>query len=62
MRGEPVFSSAFLDEDGDAVREGEGGFHDVENFGDKFRFLFGMEVEDEFVVDLEEHFGLVRFP
>ena len=39
--------------------EGQGGFHDVEDFGDKLGFLVGVEVEDEFVVDLEEHFGLI---
>ena len=59
MRRQPVFSRAFFDEDGDAVGEGEGGFHDVEDFRDEDGFLVGVEVEDEFVVDLEEHFGAV---
>ena len=60
MRRQPVFPGAVLDEDGDAVGQWQGGFHDVEDFGDKLGLLVGVEVEDEFVVNLEEHFGLVR--
>ncbi len=45
MRRQPVFPGAFLDEDGDAVGEGRGGFHDVEDFGDEFSSLFGVEIE-----------------
>ena len=52
MRRQPVFSGAVLDKDGDAVGEGQGGFHDVEDFGDKLGLLVGVEVEDEFVVNL----------
>ncbi len=57
--GEPIFSGAEFDEDGDVVREGEGGLHGVEDFWDEFFLLGGVEVEDEFVVDLEEHAGVV---
>ena len=35
MRSQPVFASAFFDEDGDVVGERQGGFHDVEDFGDQ---------------------------
>jgi len=52
MCGEPVGAGAVFYEDGDIVGKGESGFHDVDDFGDKFLFFVRVEVEDEFVVDL----------
>jgi len=59
MRRQPVLPGAFFHENRHVVWQRQGGFHDVEDFGDEFGFLVGVEVEDEFIVDLEEHFGLV---
>ena len=39
----------------------QGGFHGVEDFRDEFVLFVEREVEDEFVVDLEQHLRLVRF-
>lgn len=58
--GEPVGAGAVFDFDGDVVRQREGGAHGVEDFRDELFLFVGGEVEDEFVVDLEEHFALVR--
>ena len=58
MRFQPVFSGAGVDFGGDLVGEREGGFHDDGDlFGEGICFVL-VEVEDEIVVDLEEHFGL----
>ena len=54
MLREPVFTGAFFDEDGDVVDEGEGGFHDVVDFWGQLGFLVGVEIEDEFIVDLAD--------
>ena len=42
MRCQPVLAGAFLDEDGDAVGQWQGGFHDVEDFGDELGLLVGV--------------------
>ncbi len=63
MRGQPVGAGAVLDEDRHVAGQGQGGLHGIEDLRDEFSLFLGGEVEDEFVVDLEQHLRLVRrFP
>lgn len=63
MCRQPVGAGAGFDFERDAVGKNEGGLHGFEDFWDEFILLVFGEVEDEFVVDLEQHFRLVRlFP
>ena len=55
MGFEPVFSGAGVDFGGDLVGEWEGEFHDGGDFAGKGVGVVLVKVEDEFVVDLEEH-------
>ena len=55
---EPGLAGAGFDFDGDVVGEGEGGFHHLDDLGGEGVGFALVEVEEEFVVDLEEHFGL----
>ena len=56
MRFEPVFSPAGVDDDRDIV-EREGIFHGIDHERwHEVRFVIG-HLEDEFIVDLEEHAG-----
>ena len=52
---EPVGAGAGVDLDRDGVGEGEGGLHGVDDLGDQCVGFGFVEVEDEFVVDLEDH-------
>ena len=49
-------ASADLDLDGDVVWEWKGGFHGLGDLAGEGVSFVGMEVEEEFVVNLEEHF------
>ena len=49
-----------FDFDGHAVGERQGGFHGVEDEGHEYVLFVEGEVEDEFVMDLEQHLRLVR--
>lgn len=60
MRGEPVWAGAVFDFDRDAVGQREGGAHGVEDFRDELFLLIDGEIEDEFVMHLQEHFRLIR--
>src|SRR4051812_30908798 len=56
MRFEPSLAGADFDDDGDS--EGDGGLHLFLDDWPDLRFLGFVNVEDQFVVDLEEHAGL----
>ncbi len=58
---QPVRAGAVFDFDGHAVGQRQGGFHGVEDERDEFVLFVEGEVEDEFVVDLEQHLRLIRF-
>jgi len=53
MRFEPVGAEAGVDDDGDA-EVGEGVFHAVADDFENAFFFLEVEIEDEFVVDLEQ--------
>ena len=57
---EPVFAHAGLDHDGNI--QGDGGLHFILNQGPHFRLFRRVEVEDQFVMDLEHHAGLEPAP
>lgn len=61
MGGEPVWADARADFDGDFVRQWQCGFHGMQNLGNEFLLFIECEVEDQFVMHLKEHLGLVRF-
>ena len=59
MGGEPIGAGAVIDHDGHVVGQGQGVRAWRRRAGGRRVRLVAVEVEDEFVVDLEQHAGLV---